>query len=546
MPSNKELISTLSPLERKVLPFLEKPIKDIQKSTGLDETSVIRALKFLENKKLVKLTFVKRRVIELGVNGAHYKKNNLPERKLLEALEKHNHISLEKASKVSGLSENEFKASLGALKRKAFIELANNKIILMAKKEEIVKKFPEERLLEDLPKEYDSLMPEEMYAFNSLKQRKEIVELIEKTDLHKELTNSGKDIQAEFLENSQANLVEEVTQEIIKAGGKNIIFRRYDIQAPVPKIHGGRRHIVNQAVEYAKNIWCDMGFQEIEGPLVDTAFWVFDALFTAQDHPVREMQDSFYIEGMEGELPQETLVKKVAFWVFDALFTAQDHPVREMQDSFYIEGMEGELPQETLVKKVKSAHEKGVEGSRGWNYEWNEKEAQRVVLRTHTTSISARKLAQVDKTNLKFFTIGKVFRNETIDWSHSIEFYQTEGIVVNNDATLRHLFGYLNEFYNKMGFKKIRFRPSYFPYTEPSVEIDVYHPERQQWLELGGAGILRPEVTTPLLGKPIPVLAWGQGLDRIIMDIAKIKDLREMYENNLKNTRQKTIWLPKK
>ena len=505
MPSNKELISTLSPLERKVLPFLEKPIKDIQKSTGLDETSVIRALKFLENKKLVKLTFVKRRVIELGVNGAHYKKNNLPERKLLEALEKHNHISLEKASKVSGLSENEFKASLGALKRKAFIELANNKIILMAKKEEIVKKFPEEKLLEDLPKEYDSLMPEEMYAFNSLKQRKEIVELIEKTDLHKELTNSGKDIQAEFLENSQANLVEEVTQEIIKAGGKNIIFRRYDIQAPVPKIHGGRRHIVNQAVEYAKNIWCDMGFQEIEGPLVDTAFWVFDALFTAQDHPVREMQDSFYIEGMEGELPQET-----------------------------------------LVKKVKSAHEKGVEGSRGWNYEWNEKEAQRVVLRTHTTSISARKLAQVDKTNLKFFTIGKVFRNETIDWSHSIEFYQTEGIVVNNDATLRHLFGYLNEFYNKMGFKKIRFRPSYFPYTEPSVEIDVYHPERQQWLELGGAGILRPEVTTPLLGKPIPVLAWGQGLDRIIMDIAKIKDLREMYENNLKNTRQKTIWLPKK
>jgi len=94
-----------------------------------------------------------------------------------------------------------------------------------------------------------------------------------------------------------------------------------------------------------------------------------------------------------------------------------------------------------------------------------------------------------------------------------------------------------------MGFEKIRIRPGYFPYTEPSLEIDVFHPERQVWLELGGAGIFRPEVTAPLLGKPITVLAWGQGLDRIITDFYKIKDLREMYSNDIKKLRKMKVWL---
>ena len=95
----------------------------------------------------------------------------------------------------------------------------------------------------------------------------------------------------------------------------------------------------------------------------------------------------------------------------------------------------------------------------------------------------------------------------------------------------------------KMGFEKIKFVPSFFAYTEPSVEIQVWHPERKEWLELGGAGMFRPEVTVPLLGKPIPVLAWGQGFDRIIMDYYKIKDLREMYANDIKILREKPSWI---
>jgi phenylalanyl-tRNA synthetase alpha chain len=142
----------------------------------------------------------------------------------------------------------------------------------------------------------------------------------------------------------------------------------------------------------------------------------------------------------------------------------------------------------------------------------------------------------------KFFAIGKVFRNETVDWKHGFEFYQSEGIVVDPNANFRHLLGYLKEFYKKMGYEKIKFVPSFFAYTEPSVEVQVWHPVRKEWVELGGAGMFRPEVTTPLLGKPIPVLAWGQGFDRIITEFYKIKDLRELYNNDIKELRQKKFW----
>ena len=193
-----------------------------------------------------------------------------------------------------------------------------------------------------------------------------------------------------------------------------------------------------------------------------------------------------------------------------------------------------------LVEEVKKSHELGVGGSKGWQYKWDSEMSKKMVLRTHTTSISSQALAKLKEQYLpvKFFAIGKCFRNETVDWSHGFEFNQSEGIVVDENANFRHLLGYLKQFYKKMGFEKIRFRPSYFPYTEPSVEIDVWHPERKIWFEIGGAGMFRPEVTIPLLGKHIPVLAWGPGFDRSLMDYYKIQDLRELYKNDLTQLRK--------
>jgi phenylalanyl-tRNA synthetase alpha chain len=494
-----DITDSLSPIERKIVPYLNDSIEDMGEKSQLDRTSVLRALGFLENKGLVEIKTDKKTVVDLDVNGIHYKKNHLPERQLLSVLETKKYFPLEEAKKASKLSDNEFKVSLGVLKGKALIDLQNGKIVLKASREELVKKFPEEKLIEVLPKEMSKLADEEVLAFNNLKKRKNVIQVEEKKIISFKLTSEGKEIAGKKI---SGDLLEEVTPEVIKST-KAKKFRKYDIQTQVPQIFGGKKHFVNQSIEYGKQIWLDLGFEEMSGSLVQTSFWNFDALFTPQDHPTREMQDTFFLKDVKGRLSD----KKV-------------------------------------LRMVKDAHEKGVNSSKGWRYQFSTEESKSVVLRTHTTCLSAQTLSNIDTKDLpkKFFAIGKNFRNETVDWSHGFEFNQTEGFVVDKNANFRQLLGYLKEFFKKMGFEKIKFTPAYFPYTEPSVEILTFHPEKKIWLELGGAGIFRPEVTVPLLGENIPVLAWGPGFDRIMMDFYGIKDLRELYANDIKDLRTKRMW----
>jgi len=501
---NQKLIESLSQHEQKILPYLkEKNINEICKKSNLDKVAVLRALEYLQNKNIIKISYEKKKIITIGINGALYRKKGLPERRLLNVLNEKRILELKEAQAQSKLSDDEFKASIGALKKKALIELNKGKIIFNANKEEIAKKTLEEIFIESLPIEYDSMSTEQLHALKSLQNRKDILEIKEKQKIGIEITELGKQISGSKIKSQ--NLVEQVTQDTLKKESlwKGKKFRRYDVTSAVPEISGGKRHFVNQAIDHARKTWTDMGFQEMSGNLVESSFWVFDALFTAQDHPVREMQDTFFIDKKE------------------------------------------ELPKKKLVEAVKQSHEKGVGGSKGWRYNWDENEAKKLVLRTHTTCLSARTLTKLKEKDLpaKFFAIGKCFRNETVDWSHGFEFNQTEGIVVDPNANFRNLLGYLKQFFNKMGFEKIRFRPAYFPYTEPSVEIDFFHPEKKVWLELGGAGIFRPEVTIPLLGKHIPVLAWGPGFDRILMDYFEIKDLRELYKNDLTKLRKMKFWV---
>ncbi len=498
MDTNK-LIESLSPNEKKILPYIEeKKIDNICRKANLDKVSVIRALEYLQNKKILNLSYKKKRIIEIGVNGAFYRKKGLPERRLLHLLNEKRILKLEEAQKQSKLSDDEFKASIGALKKKAMIEIKNGKVILNADKGETSKKTLEELFLESLPLEYDSLSPEQLHALKSLQNRKDIIQTKDDKIIEIEVSELGKKIIKSDIHAKE--MIEQITPEMLKQETlwKGKKFRRYDVTSPVSLISGGKRHFVNQAIDYGRKIWTDMGFKEMTGDMIQSSFWNFDALFTAQDHPVRDMHDTFFID------------KKT------------------------------ELPDKKLVKNVKDSHEGKIKGSAGWGYEWDEEKAKKIVLRTHTTCLSAKTLAELKKQELpsKFFAIGRCFRNETVDWSHGFEFNQTEGIVIDKNANFRHLLGYLKQFFKKMGFEKIRFTPAYFPYTEPSVEINVWHPEKKVWLELGGAGILRPEVVIPLLGENIPVLAWGPGFDRILMDYYKIKDLRELYKNDLNQLRK--------
>jgi len=496
----QKIIESLSPNERAIIPYLSQGnMQKIHEESGLDKTSVLRALEFLSNKNLIKITIKQEKIIELGINGLLYIQKGLPERRLARVIVEKNAISIQDAKKQTKLNPNEFTAALGVLKNKALINLINGNIMFSGKKEDLTKTTLEEKFLQILPKNIKDLEPEEQFAFEKLKSRKNIIDIQDKKTINFTITEIGEELTKEKI-NISSEMIEAITPNLIKTGQwKGKKFRRYDIISPVPKIYGGKRHFVNQAIDYAKGVWRDMGFKEMTGNLTQSGFWNFDSLFTAQDHPVREMQDTFFIKN------------KIA-----------------------------KLPDKKLVEEIKAAHEGRIKGSKGWQYEWKEEDAKKIVLRTHTTCLSTQTLREIKKNKefpAKYFALGKCFRNETIDAGHLFEFNQTEGIVIDKNATFKQLLGYLKAFLNKMGFEKIRFRPHYFPYTEPSVEADVWDNGKQKWVEILGAGMFRPEVTIPIFGKHIPILAWGYGFDRLVTTNYKIKDLRELFNNDINQLR---------
>jgi phenylalanyl-tRNA synthetase alpha chain len=243
-----------------------------------------------------------------------------------------------------------------------------------------------------------------------------------------------------------------------------------------------------EIIEEIKEIFIGLGFSEIEGPIIQSGFWNFDALFTPQDHPAREMQDTFYISAQT------------------------QPPISASKDQ---------------ISKISRVHKKR------WNRRWDVQEAQRLVLRTHTTPVTLQHLAKVKSSDVgRFFSVGRVFRNEKVSYKHLVEFHQVEGVATSKEASLRDLMGLQKEFYAKMGIKRIKFWPTFFPYTEPSLQSMVYNEELEKWVELFGMGVFRPEVTKPL-GIKNRVLAWGGGLERIAMLRFGLEDVRELYGNKL-------------
>ncbi len=510
------LLETLHPLERKVLPHLAShtEVKDLQEASGLQEVEVIRALQWLSNKKVVTepvKTYTE--VVELDELGRRYLSEGLPERRFLEAARAH--PSVKGITSAATLSEEEVNLCLGLLRKKAAITITKGGeglVVGLTPQGEglIARESFEEQLLKSLaegPRQTASLQDVERFALDELKRRKAIVRLRTEWRMTVALTQLGETLIRRSSGISSADVIEALTPEMLRdSSWKGKRFRRYDVSINVPAVYPGKRHFVSQAVEYARRVWLDLGFREMAGPLLQPTFWNFDALFTAQDHPVREMQDTFYIK-----TPGTSA-----------------------------------FPDRALVERVRRVHESGAgTGSAGWRYAWNPAEARKNVLRTHTTVLSARTLAALRRDDLpaKYFALGINFRNEAIDWSHNIEFNQTEGIVVDEDANFRHLLGYLRTFFRKMGYPEARFRPAYFPYTEMSVEMEVFHPVHRKWVELGGAGMFRPEVVVPLLGKDIPVLAWGPGFDRTITEYFGINDIRELYSNDLEQLRTMKLWM---
>ena len=483
----------LQPHEAKLLKHLEdgieKSVGEIVSELKMDQAAIVRASLTLNKEGLTTTTETSGLIATITAEGKNAIKYGLPETHLVNELKPGN-------KSIKNIRLKNMGIALGVAKSKGYVVI--DKGFLEATKKGIASLNEKENELTLLDKinAGESLEKSDLDILKSRKLADYTFKIVRKI----KATKKGIDVA------KTATIKEEVsklTPELIKSGKWNdVVLRKYNVEAPVTKVYPGKRHFVSQAIEYVRKIWLEMGFKEMTGPMIQTSFWNFDSLFVPQDHPAREMQDTFFLD-LEGKLDNK------------------------------------------FVKSIKKAHEEGIENSIGWQYKWSRELAKKTVLRTHTTALSAQTLAQLKKDDLpaKYFAIGRCFRNEALDWKHLFEFNQVEGIVIDKDANFRHLLGYMKEFFGKLGFEKARFRPAYFPYTEMSMEVEVYHPKRKSWIELGGAGMFRPEVVKPLLGEDIPVLAWGPGFDRIIMDYYKLRDIRDLYKNDVSQLRGMKQWM---
>lgn len=293
------------------------------------------------------------------------------------------------------------------------------------------------------------------------------------------------------------NEIGEITPKMLATGDwKNGTFRGYNIAIPPARIIPGRTNPYVQFLESVKDKLVSLGFQEFDGPLVETEFWNGDALFMPQFHAARDIHDVY-------RLKNPTHAKMI---------------------------------EEPYLSNVKAVHQNGGNtGSRGWNYTFDNEFTRRLILRSQGTVLSAHQLHKAEVPG-KYFGIARCFRYDKVDATHLSDFYQTEGIIAGNDVTLRDLLGMLKMFATEIaGATEVKYVPGYFPFTEPSIEVHIKHPVLG-WFELGGSGIFRPEVTKAM-GLDCPVLAWGIGIDRMALMALGLNDLRQLFCEDIEQVR---------
>jgi phenylalanyl-tRNA synthetase alpha chain len=498
-------IKELSQNEKKVLLTLKKlkgkvsPENILEHGDFNQEVEVMNASSWLQSKKLVKIEDHINTVYSLGKEGKQFLKNGLPERRALQLISKKGgKASLNEISTI--LNKQEIPVAIGWLKKKGWAAIKKDKGTLLEitgdGKKALKTESEEEKILHLLNEKPNTEV--EKNKIKSLLSRKNVVkekEIITSTII---LTENGKKIIQKGIEFKDE--ISQITSDIIKSGDwKDKIIRPYDINAFAPAKYGGKAHPLVDLISKIRQIFIEMGFEEVQGDFVESCFWNMDMLFIPQDHPAREMQDTLYCK-----IPSKIKINE-----------------------------------KDLIDKISKVHEDGgVTSSTGWGYKFSKSEGERALLRTHTTVNTIRYLYNNPKPPSKVFSIGRVFRKENIDTTHLPEFYQIEGIVHEEDSNFRQLIGVLKEFYRRIGFEKIRFRPGYFPYTEPSMEVEVFW--NNEWMELGGSGIFRPEVTEPI-GIKNPVLAWGLGLERLAMLKFGLTDIRDLYISDLGWLRKKSL-----
>jgi len=459
------LSHVLHDIERQIVKALQSEPnlteEQLVQKTKLSMDQIRRGVEWLRQKKLADVSETIKISSSLGKNGLDSLKNGLPERRLVNLVKDGPKTFDEIRSSLQG---PDFNAAIANAKKNDWISIekmeTGSKISL---KQEPVQ-TPEELMISTIGEKTISSNPLSMFpALKPLMERPDFIIKHEEKTKTVSLSEPGKKIDLEKLDSGAI-----------------------DVEAEVPHVHAARIHPLKDTINEIRETFVHLGFSEILGNLSQSSFWNFDALFTPQDHPARELQDTFYLKDLNAK----------------------------------------QLATPAQIKNVSNAHKKG------WRYYWDIQEARKMVLRTHTTCVTIKHLADKKPDEARIFSLGRVFRNEKLSFKHLAEFNQVEGVVVGKHITLRDLMGIQKEFYRKIGLAKVKFWPTFFPYTEPSLQSMVYNEKLGKWIELFGMGIFRPEVTKPL-GITKPVLAWGGGIERIAMLKFGLDDVREFYNNNL-------------
>jgi len=459
------LSHVLHDIEKQIIKLLQSTPnlteEQLAQETKLSMDQIRRGVEWLRQKKLADVSETIKISSSLGKNGLDALKNGLPERRLVNLVKDGPKTFDEIRSSLQG---PDFNAAIANAKKNDWISIekmeTGSKISL---KQEPVQ-TPEELMISTIGEKTISSNPLSMFpALKPLMERPDFIIKHEEKTKTVSLSEPGKKIDLEKLDSGAI-----------------------DVEAEVPHVHAARIHPLKDTINEIRETFVHLGFSEILGNLSQSSFWNFDALFTPQDHPARELQDTFYLKDLNAK----------------------------------------QLATPAQIKNVSNAHKKG------WRYYWDIQEARKMVLRTHTTCVTIKHLADKKPEEARIFSLGRVFRNEKLSFKHLAEFNQVEGVVVGKHITLRDLMGIQKEFYRKIGLTKVKFWPTFFPYTEPSLQSMVYNEKLGKWIELFGMGIFRPEVTKPL-GITKPVLAWGGGIERIAMLKFGLDDVREFYNNNL-------------
>jgi phenylalanyl-tRNA synthetase alpha chain len=510
------LLDGLHPLETRALLALEPGVSAAETdlvAAGLDEAQTRTVVQWLLGKGLIESAHTDSFTeVSLSEAGQRYVEKGTPELRILALLRAGEQITMRELGGRPELADEDVGSACGALKKAGAIEIGQGGILAPGDPEaaggfeaalELVKRLRDEGSRLRL----DSLSPaeQELVREGSRKRGKSkgAFRIADRSISTYLLTETGARLRGQLAAAGMTgDEVSLLTPEMLRDGSwRQLTFRRFNLGLKPARVVIGHRHPYAAYLDEVRHRFLRLGFEEMRGSVVENEFWLMDALFMPQFHSARDIHDVYYVK--------------------------EPRLAREIESPF--------------AERVAEAHESGFNtGSRGWGYRFDLERARRLVLRSQGTCLSARTLAGGPKVPGKYFAIARCFRYDQIDATHATEFFQVEGIVLGKSLNLRHLLGLLELFAREIaGAEEARFAPGYFPFTEPSVELHVNHP-KLGWIELGGSGIFRPELTAPL-GVDVPVLAWGLGIDRMAMTALGIDDIRQLLTTDLEFMRTRTI-----